>query len=111
MRGSMLDRTLKHPSHWQTPEGTETDLEDEEEEEEESTLSEKIDASQFNNFKLVLVVRTDLGMTKGKVAAQCGHATLACYKSTMRTNAALIRQWEHTGQAKVALRCDSEEQM
>lgn len=85
--------------------------ENSEDEEEESTLSGSIDASQFNNFKLVLVVRTDLGMTKGKIAAQCGHATLACYKSTMRTNPGLIRRWEHTGQAKVALRCDSEEQM
>jgi PTH2 family peptidyl-tRNA hydrolase len=82
-----------------------------EDEEETSSVSGSIDASQFNNFKLVLVVRTDLGMTKGKIAAQCGHATLACYKSTMRTNPSLIRRWEHTGQAKVALRCDSEEQM
>lgn len=34
----------------------------------------------LEEHKLVLVVRTDLGMGKGKVAAQCGHATLACYK-------------------------------
>ena len=29
--------------------------------------------------KMVLVVRTDLGMTKGKAAAQCCHACLAAY--------------------------------
>ena len=36
--------------------------------------------SSNEEHKLVLVVRTDLGMGKGKIAAQCGHATLACYK-------------------------------
>ncbi|UKZ69278.1 uncharacterized protein TrAtP1_010288 [Trichoderma atroviride] len=36
--------------------------------------------------KLVLVVRTDLGMTKGKIAAQCSHATLACYKALARAD-------------------------
>ncbi|KAF8477306.1 peptidyl-tRNA hydrolase [Kalaharituber pfeilii] len=61
--------------------------------------------------KLTLVVRTDLNMTKGKVAAQCGHATLACYKSLAKSSPALLRRWETTGQAKIALRVDSEEEM
>lgn len=29
--------------------------------------------------KMVLVVNTELGMGKGKVAAQCGHAAVACF--------------------------------
>ena len=59
-------------------------------------------AGSKEECKLVLVVRTDLGMTKGmqtgsclrgalltlyytgKIAAQCGHATLACYKHFLR---------------------------
>ncbi|GIZ40367.1 uncharacterized protein RHO25_000692 [Cercospora beticola] len=63
--------------------------------------------------KLVLVVRTDLGMTKGKIAAQCGHATLACYKAFLRSdpNHPLLKRWEHLGQAKVALKVDSEDEM
>lgn len=63
--------------------------------------------------KLVLVVRTDLGMTKGKIAAQCGHATLACYKTFLRRNpqSPLLRRWEHQGQMKVALQIKSEEEM
>ena len=32
-------------------------------------------------MKMVLVVRQDLKMGKGKAAAQCCHATLAAYKS------------------------------
>ncbi|EMC95026.1 hypothetical protein BAUCODRAFT_72342 [Baudoinia panamericana UAMH 10762] len=64
--------------------------------------------------KLVLVVRTDLGMQKvGKIAAQCCHATLACYKAMVTANPShpLLRQWERLGQAKVALKVDSEDEM
>ncbi|KFY15905.1 hypothetical protein V492_01683 [Pseudogymnoascus sp. VKM F-4246] len=57
--------------------------------------------------KLVLVVRTDLGMTKGKIAAQCGHAVLACYKTSLRTNP-YLRAWERGGQAKIAVQINSE---
>ncbi|KAF7920853.1 uncharacterized protein EAE98_008882 [Botrytis deweyae] len=63
--------------------------------------------------KLVLVVRTDLGMTKGKIAAQCSHATLACYKTISRqpANALILRRWEREGQAKVALQVKSEDEL
>ncbi|GAB7355678.1 hypothetical protein MBLNU459_g6382t1 [Dothideomycetes sp. NU459] len=61
--------------------------------------------------KLVLVVRTDLGMTKGKIAAQCSHATLACYKTLLRQSSPLLRRWEGYGQAKVALQVKSEEEL
>ncbi|QPG93686.1 hypothetical protein C2857_001717 [Epichloe festucae Fl1] len=66
--------------------------------------------------KLVLVVRTDLGMTKGKIAAQCSHATLACYKALSRSNpdspqARVLKRWEKRGQAKVAVQIKSEKEM
>lgn len=84
--------------------------------------------------KLVLVVRTDLGMTKGKqelgiaspkrfrsltgiftgkIGAQCGHATLACYKQFLRTapNSPILRRWERSGQMKVALQIKSEDEL
>lgn len=49
----------------------------------------------------------------GKIAAQCSHATLACYKTLVRANPShpILRQWERLGQAKVALKVDSEEDM
>ncbi|CAK7203242.1 hypothetical protein SEUCBS139899_005973 [Sporothrix eucalyptigena] len=67
--------------------------------------------------KLVLVVRTDLGMTKGKIAAQCGHATLACYKNLRRaaerdstsSAAKLLQRWERRGQAKIAVQAKGED--
>ncbi|KAL2759554.1 hypothetical protein ACRALDRAFT_1028124 [Sodiomyces alcalophilus JCM 7366] len=70
--------------------------------------------------KLVLVVRTDLGMTKGKIAAQCSHATLACYKSLSRAaakngpsspEARILSRWERLGQAKIAVQTKTEEEL
>jgi len=81
------------------------------EDEESSAGLSSIKAGPSEECKLVLVVRSDLGMTKGKIAAQCSHATLACYKALLKSNPALLKHWEHTGQAKIALRCDSEEEL
>ncbi|KAH9434487.1 hypothetical protein MCOR02_006488 [Pyricularia oryzae] len=74
-------------------------------------------ADEKEECKLVLVVRTDLGMTKGKIAAQCSHATLACYKVLSRAAtksdaaARLLRRWERMGQAKIALQVKSQEEL
>ncbi|KAK6211958.1 hypothetical protein LQW54_005485 [Pestalotiopsis sp. IQ-011] len=66
--------------------------------------------------KLVLVVRTDLGMTKGKIAAQCSHATLACYKKLAAADpnsplGRILRRWERNGQAKIAVQVKSQEEL
>lgn len=47
------------------------------------------------------------------MCAQCGHATLACYKSLLRADPAhpLLQRWERLGQAKVALKVESEDAM
>jgi len=79
-----------------------------------STVNDNSTSLRVNatdSCKLVLVVRTDLGMTSGKIAAQCSHATLACYKILQAEDPALLRQWERTGQTKVALRCEHEEEL
>lgn len=63
--------------------------------------------------KLTLLLRSDLGMTKGKMAAQASHATLANYRTLLAQdpNHPVLKRWERGGQAKVALRVDSEEEM
>ncbi|CAG8543860.1 19709_t:CDS:2, partial [Cetraspora pellucida] len=71
----------------------------------------QINPDDYDEFKLVLLVRNDLGMTKGKVAAQCSHATLACYKYLKRTNPKLLKAWEYSGQPKIALRVKDEAEM
>jgi len=70
-----------------------------------------IKAGLLEPCKLVLIVRTDLKMTPGKISAQCGHATLACYKTLVKRNPKLVKHWERTGQAKIALKATSEKQL
>ena len=54
--------------------------------------------------KMVLVVRTDLQMGKGKIAAQCAHAAVDLYKKASVKTPDLVKQWETFGQAKVTLK-------
>ncbi|XP_074642776.1 peptidyl-tRNA hydrolase 2, mitochondrial-like isoform X2 [Tubulanus polymorphus] len=59
-------------------------------------------------YKMVIVVRTDLKMGKGKVAAQCSHAAVNCCRKLLQTNPAILHQWEVHGQPKVVLKTDTE---
>ncbi|KAF2360413.1 Peptidyl-tRNA hydrolase PTH2 [Trinorchestia longiramus] len=59
-------------------------------------------------LKLVLVVRTDLKMGKGKMAAQCCHATLKAFKQSAAKNPAVLKEWERCGQPKVVVKVDNE---
>ncbi|XP_014275786.1 uncharacterized protein [Halyomorpha halys] len=58
------------------------------------------------NLKMVLVVRNDLGMRKGKIAAQCAHAVVGCYKAASAACPDILNQWEKSGQTKVVLQLD-----
>eukprot|EP00271_Cylindrocystis_brebissonii_P001221 TRINITY_DN11541_c0_g1_i1.p1 TRINITY_DN11541_c0_g1~~TRINITY_DN11541_c0_g1_i1.p1 ORF type:complete len:174 (-),score=25.28 TRINITY_DN11541_c0_g1_i1:314-835(-) len=63
------------------------------------------------NFKMMLVVRNDLKMGKGKIGAQCGHATLGLYKKLRGRAPTALRLWENSAQVKVATKVESEEEM
>ncbi|XP_061596149.1 peptidyl-tRNA hydrolase 2, mitochondrial [Cololabis saira] len=60
-------------------------------------------------FKMILVVRNDLKMGKGKVAAQCSHAAVSAYKQVQRRNPDLLKQWEYCGQPKVVVKAPDED--
>ncbi|CAL1685530.1 unnamed protein product [Lasius platythorax] len=62
---------------------------------------------KYDHYKLILVIRTDLKMGKGKVAAQCSHAAVAAYKAA-RKHPKILKAWEESGQAKITLKVDSE---
>ncbi|XP_006818139.2 peptidyl-tRNA hydrolase 2, mitochondrial-like [Saccoglossus kowalevskii] len=59
--------------------------------------------------KLIIVVRNDLKMGKGKVAAQCSHAAVSAYKKLGRTNPEMLKNWEYSGQPKVVVKAPDEE--
>jgi PTH2 family peptidyl-tRNA hydrolase len=60
---------------------------------------------------MVLVVNQQLSMGKGKIAAQCGHASVACYKRAMRDCPNAVTAWERTGCAKIAVKCPVQDEM
>ncbi|KAF9375500.1 hypothetical protein CPB97_011411 [Podila verticillata] len=87
----------------------EEDYTDEDSEDEENEGLSEFDLHE--EFKMVLVIRSDLGMGKGKAAAQCCHATLANYKELAKKAPKALKQWEYCGQAKVTLKIENEEDM
>ncbi len=46
-------------------------------------------------------------MGKGKIAAQCSHATLGAYKLAEKYCKTALSAWELIGQAKVALKVET----
>ncbi|OCT94962.1 peptidyl-tRNA hydrolase 2, mitochondrial [Xenopus laevis] len=64
---------------------------------------------ETGEFKMVLVVRNDLKMGKGKVAAQCSHAAVSAYKQLFKRNPELLKQWEYCGQPKVVVKAPDED--
>ncbi|XP_023027811.1 peptidyl-tRNA hydrolase 2, mitochondrial [Leptinotarsa decemlineata] len=64
-----------------------------------------------DEYRLIIGVRNDLKMQKGKVAAQCGHAAVAAYVKCLKQNPKVVKNWMRFGGTKIALRIDSEEEM
>ena len=62
------------------------------------------------SHKMVMVVRNDLGMGKGKIAAQCAHAAVMCYQKAKVTHEKDLDIWEATGCTKICLKCDDGEE-
>lgn len=60
-------------------------------------------------YKLAVVVREDLGLSRGKVAAQVGHASVACALKAQKGKRTWFRAWIDEGQRKVVLRVDGRE--
>jgi len=62
-------------------------------------------------WKVVLVVRRDLNMSVGKIAAQCAHAAVGIYKRLAQSSVANLQKWEKNGQKKVVVGVDSEQEL
>ncbi|XP_017305009.1 peptidyl-tRNA hydrolase 2, mitochondrial isoform X2 [Diaphorina citri] len=56
--------------------------------------------------KMVMVVRNDLGMGKGKIAAQCAHAAVGCVEKAYKKDSPFLNNWMRQGQPKIVVKCD-----
>ncbi|MBE6503674.1 MAG: aminoacyl-tRNA hydrolase [Methanobrevibacter sp.] len=59
-------------------------------------------------MKQVMIVRTDLKMGKGKIAAQCCHGAIGAYKKSPSNK---IKKWENEAYAKVVLKVKTLEEL
>jgi peptidyl-tRNA hydrolase, PTH2 family len=60
-------------------------------------------------MKQAIVVRSDIKMGKGKVAAQVAHASLSAAEEARDRRPRWYDGWKDGGQAKIVLKVDSEE--
>ncbi|SVC18293.1 uncharacterized protein METZ01_LOCUS271147, partial [marine metagenome] len=59
-------------------------------------------------YKLVVVVRTDLGISKGKMAAQVAHAAVNCALKSKKSDSSNFNKWFSEGQKKVVVKGQNE---
>jgi peptidyl-tRNA hydrolase, PTH2 family len=62
-------------------------------------------------LKQVIVVRSDLKMGKGKLAAQVAHASLSAAEEAMMRSERSYREWKEEGQPKIVLKVGSEAEL
>ncbi len=61
--------------------------------------------------KQVIVVRTDLKMSRGKIAAQAGHAAVSSAEEARRLHPTWWKTWLGEGQCKIAVKVRSEKEL
>lgn len=95
--------------------------EDDDSQYEDSDDEYEIDSITLNDIpgevRMALVIRQDLQMQKGKIAAQCCHAALSCFRligtdpNRKSYNPLMVQRWLGGGQAKITLKCPDKETM
>lgn len=59
-------------------------------------------------LKQVIIIRNDLKLPKGKMAAQAAHAAV---EAVMKSDKDKVREWKMSGSKKIALKVDSKEEL
>ncbi len=66
--------------------------------------------SEFR-YKQVIIMRSDLKMGKGKIAAQAGHAAVSAAEEARKCFRKWWKAWLDEGQCKIAVKVKSEEEL
>ncbi len=59
-------------------------------------------------YKQVILIRNDLKLPKGKLAAQCAHAAV---EAVLRSEKKVVKKWQICGQKKVVLKVNDEKEL
>lgn len=59
-------------------------------------------------YKLVVLMRQDLKLPKGKMAAQAAHAAVEATLIALKNDESVVKKWRQSGQKKVVLKVSSE---
>lgn len=62
-------------------------------------------------YKLVVIVRSDLGMSVGKLSVQVAHAAVTCALEAKAKKPKWFSAWYGEGQRKVVLRVDGKDEL
>ncbi|MEA3515071.1 MAG: peptidyl-tRNA hydrolase Pth2 [Nanoarchaeota archaeon] len=60
------------------------------------------------DMKQVIIVRQDLKLQKGKMAAQCAHAAV---EAALKSDKDKLKEWRNTGQKKIVLKVEDEKEL
>ncbi len=66
--------------------------------------------SEFR-YKQVIVFRSDLNLSKGKIAAQAGHAAVSASEEARKHHPKWWKAWMVEGQCKIAVKVRSEKEL
>lgn len=64
-----------------------------------------------SDLKQAIIVRIDLGMNKGKIAAQVAHASLSAYLKASHIDKKSAEKWINEGMKKIVLKVKTEEEL
>lgn len=60
-------------------------------------------------IKQVIIVRSDIEMGKGKLAAQVAHASLMSYFEAEKADKEIVKKWLDSGEKKIVLKLEGED--
>ena len=60
-------------------------------------------------YKMVIVIRKDLNLSPGKLAAQVAHAAVICALETKKHNPKWFTKWQSEGAKKAVVKVETEE--